>query len=120
MGHGFKAEGEISLYGATVGGTLDCSKGEFLNANGDVILAQNMKAGGDVYLRDGFKANGSVDLSRATISGILAWSDTIEPKYATMDLRNAHVGVLADASNSWPSDGNLHGTINAPVHCRTS
>jgi hypothetical protein len=67
---GFSAEGEINLYGASVGGTLDCSRGSFKNAKGDALYAENAKIAGDFFFREGF-SEGEVRLAGASIGGNL-------------------------------------------------
>ena len=106
--NGFKAEGAVVLYGATIGGELDCSKGEFLNADGDALDLEGVRIADDVYLMAGFRAVGRVCLARSTIGGAMKWTGTVDPGKATVDLRNASVGVLSDAADSWPSSGNLY------------
>jgi sRNA-binding regulator protein Hfq len=68
---GFKADGEINLRGATIGGTLECDGAQFSNANGTAFSADGAKIDGSVFLRKGFKAEGAVNLPRATIGGQL-------------------------------------------------
>src|SRR3989441_738761 len=68
---GFSAEGEVNLYGASVGGNLECESGRFKNANGYAINAALAKIAGHVYLRDGFSAEGEVNLYGTSIGGNL-------------------------------------------------
>ena len=68
----FKAEGEVRLLGAMVGGDLDCKDGHLINKNGIALNAADLKVDGGVFLRDGFKAEGAVDLRGATVCGSLA------------------------------------------------
>ncbi len=69
--NGFKAEGEVRLLGATIGGILDCSKGHFSNPNGYALSADTINVEGSVFLRNGLKAEGRVSLLDATIGGNL-------------------------------------------------
>ena len=69
--NGFKAEGEVRFPGATIGGNLDCIKGEFINPDGDALSADGINVQGAVLLRDSFKAQGAVRLLGATIGGDL-------------------------------------------------
>jgi hypothetical protein len=80
-----KAEGEINLVAATIGGNLECDQAEFVNpiqavpgpdgskgsVGGLALSASGAKIGGDVYLRKGFKAQGEVNFGNAKISGNL-------------------------------------------------
>ena len=71
LSEGFKAEGEVRLVGATIGGQLSCIKGTFLNKGGDALSCDRMQVTGSVFLRDGFKAEGEVRLVGATIGSNL-------------------------------------------------
>jgi hypothetical protein len=72
--HGFTAEGEMRLIGATVHGTLEFDGGLVSNTNGLAIAADGMTVGMSAYLRDGFKARGGVRLFGGTIGGNLELS----------------------------------------------
>ncbi|MCK4356540.1 hypothetical protein KAW44_05605 [Candidatus Bipolaricaulota bacterium] len=71
LGDGFKAEGEVRLLGATIGGQLNCSKGQFINPDGNALILDSMDVKGSVFLCDDFKAEGKVRLPGATIGGQL-------------------------------------------------
>ena len=60
--NGFKAEGEVKLFGATIGGNLQCENVQLLNAKSHALTATGAKIAGIVDLRAGFKAEGIVDL----------------------------------------------------------
>jgi sRNA-binding regulator protein Hfq len=69
--HGFKAEGEVRLRGATIGRDLSCVDGQLINKGARALDANGLKVEGNVFLRDGFKAEGEVNLVGVTISGVL-------------------------------------------------
>jgi hypothetical protein len=69
MGDGFKAEGEVRLLGAVIGGNLSCSGGQFNNADGVALNADGLKVSGSVNMDDGFKAEGDVRLLGVVIGG---------------------------------------------------
>ncbi len=69
--NGFRTEGEVRLLGATIGSNLDCSKGRFLNPDGEALNADNLDVEGSVFLKDDFEAQGGVRLLRASIGGDL-------------------------------------------------
>jgi sRNA-binding regulator protein Hfq len=71
LSKGFKAEGEVNLVETRIGGRLDCSGAQFLNANGIALTANGAQIEGGVFLRNGFKAEGEVNLVKATIGGHL-------------------------------------------------
>ena len=111
--NGFKAEGEVHLLGATIGGVLDCEKGVFINPTGYALSAEHLNIKGGVYLRNGFHADGLVSLVGATIDSYFAWTDVNSPEKATLDLSSATIGTLLDHQNSWPDEGKLflHGLV---------
>ena len=73
---GFRAEGEVRLKGAQIGGTLDCSGSAFINpptkdvsGAGTALYADNITVNGAVFLSKGFRAEGQVRVGSARISG---------------------------------------------------
>jgi hypothetical protein len=64
---GFQAAGEVRLHGATIGGGLDCSTGNFSNPNAKALSADGVEVAGFVFLCEGFQATGEVRLLGATI-----------------------------------------------------
>ncbi len=87
---GFRAEGEVRLLGAQIGGDLSCLGGTFTNppkqgiaASGDALSAERAVVKGAIFLRKGFRAEGALNLA------------------------NACVDALVDDSASWPPSGNL-------------
>ena len=71
LSNGFKAEGRVTLSGATIDGKLDCYGGHFFNKEGYALSANNIEVKGSVFLRNGFKAEGIVSLGEANIGGQL-------------------------------------------------
>jgi sRNA-binding regulator protein Hfq len=65
--NGFRAEGEVNLVGATIGGNVSCIGAQFINVGGVALNAHMLKVEGTFFLRDGFKAQGEVNLVGATI-----------------------------------------------------
>lgn len=137
LSDGFRADGEVRLLGAQIGGDLDCDGATFKNplqpgvpGSGDALSAHNAVVKGNVVLNNGSRAEGEVDLhraeiggdldcSRATFSGELHaqgavikgglfWISIAEPEHANLNLINASVGALVDDVESWPTPGNLH------------
>ncbi|ANP45088.1 hypothetical protein [Candidatus Viadribacter manganicus] len=94
---GFDAFGPVTLYGARIKGSLDCSGGAFLNRSDDAsasaLIAETARIEGDALLRAQFKAEGEVWFMGATISGNLDISEASfrnEFGYALM-LANAEI-----------------------------
>lgn len=65
---GFKSEGEVRLLSATIGGSLVCTDGQFLNRPGFALSAEGAKIGGTFFMNGGFRAEGEVRLLNATIA----------------------------------------------------
>ncbi len=74
LGEGFRAEGKVRLHGTstTIGGTLSCDGGQFINTNGEALDGDSLTVGGSVFLRNGFRAEGEVYFVGATIGGQLS------------------------------------------------
>jgi hypothetical protein len=76
--NGFAAEGQVRLYGAEIGGSLECDGGKFKNParanvkeSGTALSAECAKVGRSVLLRKGFSAEGRVQLTGAEIGAML-------------------------------------------------
>lgn len=72
----FRAEGEVSLLNAQIGGSLDCNGGLFLNppqagGSGDALSVHLGTIKGTVFLTNGFRAEGATRLVGAQIGGNL-------------------------------------------------
>jgi len=67
----FRAEGEVKLVGARIGGTLQCRGGKFLNPGYLALRGRGLKVEGNVFLDKGFSAEGEVSLVGAQIGGNL-------------------------------------------------
>lgn len=119
---GFRAEGEVRLLGATIGGTLDCAGGRFVNTEGDAIAVDHVRVAGSVFLSGGLRAEGKVrllgteiggylectggrfvnagksalDLRGGTVKGTLVMQGH-ENHIGTLDLRQSKIGTLDDA-----------------------
>jgi sRNA-binding regulator protein Hfq len=66
---GFRAQGEVRLLGARIGGTLSCIGGQFINKEAQALSADRLKVEGNVHFENGFRAQGEVRLSGARIGG---------------------------------------------------
>jgi sRNA-binding regulator protein Hfq len=69
--NGFRAEGEVRLVGATIGGNLECKGSQFINPNRYALNGYGLKVEGNVRLDNEFKAEGEVCLVGATIGKTL-------------------------------------------------
>lgn len=68
-GLGFKADGEVRMLGASIGGQLSCSGGVFINPGDDALSCHRVRVKGVVLLRRGFEANGAVRFPGADVGG---------------------------------------------------
>ena len=68
---GFSAEGEVRLFGASIGKDFSCQGGKFHNPGGDALAADGMTTRGGVLLGRGFSAEGRVRLLCADIDRLL-------------------------------------------------
>jgi hypothetical protein len=72
LGPGFIADGGVAFTGATIGGFMNCSGGQFNgNEHTAALLADEAKIGSSVILNRPFKARGLVSFYGATIGGDL-------------------------------------------------
>jgi len=75
LSDGFSASGSVSLFGAKLGGNLNCGGAKLANHTGDgtgyALLATNAEIGGAVLLRNGFEAQGRVSLASAKLGSTL-------------------------------------------------
>jgi len=133
--NGFKAEGNVRLLGAKIGGSLECDNASFTTGkgdSGDALNADRIEVNGGVFLRNGFKAEGDVSLLGAKIGGNLSCiKATIcgsgaglslegmavagkfffrqnSPAIGNVLLSGARVGTLVDDEASWGEGLDLH------------
>jgi hypothetical protein len=113
LGKGFRAEGEVSLHGAKVGSSLDCSGGQFINPRGSAVDATAANIQDSVLLTSGFEAHGRVVLKDSRIEHDFLLEDVAAPEKAILDLRFAKAKTLLNQESSWPEQDNLllHGFI---------
>jgi len=135
LNEGFRAEGEVHLIGAEIGGDLDCEGGEFENppqgelmGSGTALKADDLNLKGSVLLGKGFVANGKVslvgarvggslycdggrfgqiDLAMASVRRNLLLGVVPDAKHLVIDLTDAAADVLIDEQSSWPGYGNI-------------
>jgi hypothetical protein len=56
---GHASNGAINLYGAHIGGNLDCTRAKLRNDSGPALSAERLQVGQGMFLRGGFTATGS-------------------------------------------------------------
>jgi hypothetical protein len=123
--HDFRAEGQVRLNRARIGGLLDCGGGTFHNPGGFSLFARATRVGAGMLIGLGFVSEGSVRLNAAQITGDLncgggaftedllaagmvvsgsfRWRQIAVPPTGTLDLRRTTVGELDDDLASWPT-----------------
>jgi len=133
LSDGFRAFGQVDLYGAKIDGQLYCTEGRFSHPGGDSLRLRLASIGGETELNGGFSSDGVVDLVSAKINGdllldrakfsgrfqnglkarsltahALHWTNVKPSSQTELDLSNATVGIFDDDEDSWPHPGNLH------------
>ncbi|MGW6931450.1 hypothetical protein ACWGE0_15455 [Lentzea sp. NPDC054927] len=74
-GERFRAQGQVVLSDAHVGGNLNCTGGRFENKERDALVARGIKVDRNVLLRREFFASGRVDFAGASIDGKVDFRD---------------------------------------------
>lgn len=89
-----RVEGEVNLFGATIGGSLDCSGAHFSNPTKIALNANSAQIEGHVFLTGGFKAEGEVTLVAARIEGNLECdgADFVGSKSGALSPNSARIG----------------------------
>ena len=59
----------MRLYGADIGGNLECNGGSFKNPGGTALNAESARIGAHALVSDGFKAEGAISVASAVIGG---------------------------------------------------
>jgi len=117
---GFRAEGEVTFSGGTVGGNFDCFEGEFYNRNGDALNAEALNVGGGIFLMGNFK--GEVRLLGATIRQSLECHGGVfdNPEGYTINADSTNIDGSIFLRNDFKSNGevNLVGAkIGGDIDC---
>jgi hypothetical protein len=69
LADGTQATGEVNLFCARIGGSLDCTGGRFTNPKGTAINADGIQVGNDVRFGGSYEAKGEVRLVGANVTG---------------------------------------------------
>ena len=108
----FYATGAVRLRGAAIGGDVECIGSKFDNPrasrapNARSLDAEGAHIGGALVARDGCEFGGYVSLVHASVGAMQLLGNNLLAGH-TIDLRQAHVGVLLDEKTSWPEFGRL-------------
>jgi hypothetical protein len=94
LSKGFRADGEVRLPGAHIGGDLQCGGGTFFNpaqkdleGTGKALSADGIRVSGAVFLSEGFRARGEVRIVGAQIGGQLSCMGGTFQNPAEKDIR---------------------------------
>ena len=132
LSNGFRAFGQVDLYGAKINGQLYCTEGQFWDPGGHSLRLRLASIDGETELNKGFRSNGVVDLVGARINGdllmdgadfsgdsdnglkaksltahALYWTHVRTSDQTELDLSNANIGIFKDDIQSWPAKGRL-------------
>jgi len=137
----FTADGAVRLFGAQVGGTLDCTAGTFRQPGGTAVLADSLSVGQMMYCNDGFSADGEVRLYDARIGASLDCTGAVfhNPTRTALNLQRAEVhtaivmrpatfegdldatsckvGDWSDEQRTWPARIHLRGLTYDSLSC---
>jgi hypothetical protein len=109
LSDGFEAKGKVQLNGANVSGNIDCRGGIFSVPH---TLSYDAAAPGEAFAED------AISLVNAKVAGafIIASFEGKELPAAvingSLDLKSAHVRVLADGVSAWPKPTHSDGLRN--------
>jgi len=131
---GFRADGEVNLIGASIGGQLSLRGAHLDGKDGTALTADRLTVIGNMYCDDGFQADGNVNLAGASIGGQLSLRGAhLDGKDGTaltaqsltvtagmfceggfqangaIDLVAAKIETLVDERESWPQRLHLDG-----------
>jgi hypothetical protein len=75
LNEGFTADGEVSLLGAQIGGSLDLTGARLRNPDGKALQAKQITVKQSMHCRGQFVAHGQVNLTGAQVDGTLDFGD---------------------------------------------
>jgi hypothetical protein len=103
--HGFVAKGGVLLFGAEIGGALECDGGKFLNLasygggeSGIALNGDGLKVAGAVSLRNGFISEGAVWLHTAEIAGSLECDGGRFHNPPVADVAGSGIALIAEGA----------------------
>jgi hypothetical protein len=114
FGEGFTVEGEVSLFGANIGGLFNCNGAALDNQNskGPALNAAGLTVGQDMYLQKPFSAKGEVRLTGARIGGQLNCSGghftSHHPDKPALNAYRLTVGQDMICREGFTAEGEVH------------
>jgi len=140
---GFKADGEVNLLNANIGGQVNFNKATLANSNGRALNGDSLSVGQNMLCGNGFKAEGEINLRGAQVGGQLGFvqATLVNPGKLTLNLQQlqtptlflrdlterpgdvrferAKVGAIVDEPDSWPTRWALF-SVGLGVFCGLS
>jgi hypothetical protein len=106
---GLRADGEVRLLGAEIGGDLDCGGARFVKLDGYALTADGAKVGGSVLLHDGFRAQGEVSMLGADIGESLDCGngELVKPGGYALTADRVKVGGGVFLNNGFGAQGDV-------------
>ncbi|WP_217237479.1 hypothetical protein [Streptomyces sp. AC555_RSS877] len=128
-GGSLSSTGHIVLTDAQIGASLELPNAQLAHPGADTLTAWGMTVGGTVDCCDGFVSQGRMSFTNSAITSTLCLTsatiterlsfkslragsmktDAATTLRSAVDLRHAHIDVLADAPASWPDETSLDG-----------
>lgn len=101
---GFRANGEIRLLGAEIGGNVTFDGASLKNSDKRVLTADGVKIAGGLFCRNGFSIDGVASFTAALIGKWFDWKPT--QWTGLLGLSHAHAGQWADnwRGDNWRND----------------
>ncbi|GAB3271581.1 hypothetical protein GCM10027456_59500 [Kineosporia babensis] len=124
----FRAQGDVCLSGARVGGSVVCVGGSFISPDGLALDLADAQIGGNLWMTGNTTVQGTLSLLRSRIQGDFSFmASTLDGELSArgmtlagnfswarsphrprrVDLRRAQVGQIDDDESSWPEWGGL-------------
>ena len=125
LNSGFHVKGQVLLYGATIGGYLDCSGSTFDGLGGDALMAQFAEIKGPVFLRDNFHSTGTVSFLGTTVGGSFDCDsgEFINPEGYALDCENTEIKGSVFLRDNFYAHGSISlvsTTIGGNLDCSNS
>jgi hypothetical protein len=101
--------GELQLFGAEIGKTLNCEGASLTNAGGIALNCERAKIGGVALLRNGFTSEGEVRFIAAAVGGLDCDGSSFKNgSRRALDCALAKIGGTVFLRNQFTSEGELH------------
>ncbi len=110
LSSGFTAFGKVQFNGARVRGSVDCQGGAFSVPEG--VVSRDFAAPGEAFSEDAMSLV-NAEIGGALIIGPIPGKDDRAAAFdGSLDLKSAHIHVLADSPDAWPKETHSNGLRN--------